>query len=444
MHGVHARELATATLTIALLSLLAPPAARASSIGKRHVQLVTPTPFAWDEYGPTNPLRPDGSDYPCKIPHGDAFTIRTGAAAEVVAGEPQTVRFSGWAVHGGGSCQFALAEGHAPTPASAWKVIHSVEGGCPKANVTGNLAPGEDPDAYTFAVPEDFAPGAYTWAWTWVNRIAGEPEFYMNCAPITVKAAAKAAAATTAGSSSSSTARARSAGSMSSRRRRGAAVDEDETTTTTTTTTYPDLFLANIGSASNGCNTSAALYSQIAIAYPSPGRSVSRPNGAEELFPQPCDGNPRNNGAAPSVSGGGSSQLPSSAATTGGGQATGGAGAATTATAALPSSSSSSSSAGALTSSTPATTSALTPSPPSSSSAAAVSTTSSAAAGAATATGSATLDSPCTSGHLLCVGGTQFSTCTGGAWDAPQDLAANTTCEEEGESVGLDTTYHWS
>lgn len=87
--------------------------------------------------------------------------------------------------------------------------------------------------------------------------------------------------------------------------------------------TYPDLFLANIGEASSGCDTSEALAQQVAIQYPSPGSNVLTPNGAGGLFEQACDGNPRNNGAG---GGGGSA----SAATGGAAapSATGGGGAA--------------------------------------------------------------------------------------------------------------------
>lgn len=402
MYGSYTAKLAEVTLaTLVLFSSLT-----CADLEKRHVQLVSPKPFSWDEYGPTNPLNPDGSDYPCKIPQGDAFTI-DGVATEIAVGEEQQVSFSGFAVHGGGSCQLALTEGHAPTKDSAWKVIHSIEGGCPKANVTGNLEEGQDPDTYTFTIPEDFEPGNFTWAWTWVNRIAASPEFYMNCAPITVTAAA------------GSTERVRA------RRRKGNA---------SRATTYPDLFLANIGSASSGCDTSEAVYSQAAIAYPNPGSSVSYPNGQGDLFAQKCDGNPRNNGAAASSGG----SQPSATGTT----ASGSAGAtATSSLASSPADASETSTSLLLpATSSVASSSSILVSTTSSSLAA---TSSTATAASSTSTAGTSLDSPCTDGYLLCVAGTQFSTCTGGEWDAPQNLAANTTCEEDGPSVGLITTYHW-
>lgn len=284
-HGSHPSTSVATTTTLATLLLYlllaAQPASADNKIQKRHVQMVTPTPYAWAEYGPTNPLNPDGSDYPCKVPQGDEYQL-DGAPTEMVAGGDQVVSFSGWAVHGGGSCQFAFAAGHAPTPDSAWSVVHSVEGGCPKANVAGNLEQGQAPDNYTFTVPDGFAEGNYTFAWTWVNRIAGSPEFYMNCAPVTIKAPAAARARGRLG------------------RARRAAAD------------YPDLFLANIGDAGDGCDTSEALAQQLAIQYPHPGASVSYPDGTANLFKQPCDGNPRNGGlasngtASSSATGGGS------------------------------------------------------------------------------------------------------------------------------------------
>ncbi|KAK7732549.1 hypothetical protein SLS53_008436 [Cytospora paraplurivora] len=251
MHSSHTPSLAIAFL--AILLVLVQLASADNIISKRHVQMVTPQPYIFDEYGPTNPLNPDGSDYPCKVPQGEKFQISAGSTpTEMVTGEPQVVSFAGTAVHGGGSCQFALTEGLSPTRDSAWKVIHSIEGGCPKANVEGNLEAGESPDNYTFSVPDDFAQGEYTFAWTWVNRIAGEPEFYMNCAPVTVKAAA--------GAGSKRDVKERRA--AQGRARRGQSGS------------YPDLFLANIGNASNGCTTSEALQEQVAIAYPYPGAPV--------------------------------------------------------------------------------------------------------------------------------------------------------------------------
>lgn len=297
-----------------------------------------------------------------------------------------------------------MTEGHAPTPDSAWKVIQSIEGGCPKADVAGNLEPGQDPDTYTFTISDDFEPGNYTWAWTWVNKIAAEPEFYMNCAPISVTAAA------------GSTKR------VKERR-------EKHLPSREMTTVYPDLFLANIGSASSGCNTSEAVEQQIAIAFPYPGSAVSYPNGEENLFPQACDGNPRNNGASassagtqPSASGGGTMSIYPVGTTSSSASVLG-----TTTSAAAPTSA-------------PETSSSVLITPTASSTFSTI--VSSVTASSAAATGTSTLGGSCTDGYLLCVGGTQFSTCTGGVWDAPQDLAAHTTCEG-GAGVGLTIINHY-
>lgn len=184
----------------------------------------------------------------------------------------------------------------------------------------------------------------------------------MNCAPVSVKAGA---------------------GSTRAVKERRIAHDKRQST-------YPDLFLANIGDASNGCDTSEALAQQVAIQYPSPGDSVSFPNGDDGLFKQACDGNSRNNGGG----GSGDSAAPAT---------------------------------GARPSATRGGTAGL--APPSAS-----------GQTAAGASGNASEDGACTDGHLLCVGGTGFSTCTGGEWTASQALASNARCKEQGESVGLDIT----
>lgn len=115
-------------LAAAILALLLAQLSVAGELVARHIELVTPQPFVFNEFGPTNPLSPDGSDYPCKVPHGQSFKMSS-APTEMVIGEDQTVSFNGTAVHGGGSCQFALAEGLEPNKESAWKVIQSIEGG---------------------------------------------------------------------------------------------------------------------------------------------------------------------------------------------------------------------------------------------------------------------------------------------------------------------------
>ncbi|TVY90648.1 hypothetical protein LAWI1_G005694 [Lachnellula willkommii] len=352
-----------------------------------HIILKTPKPFLFAAYGPSNPISPDGSDFPCKMPPGTTKLQIDGSPTEMTIGQEQQASFTGLAVHGGGSCQFALTPGFMPNKTSAWSVIESIEGGCPAINTTGNLEDPATPNTYPFTIPAGFAPGDYTFAWTWVNRIGGSPEFYMNCAPITVK----------------------SGGAKSRRDKQRLAQIEKRAT-------YPDIFLANIGEAGNGCMTTDAHNVQVAIAYPNPGGNVVHPNGPPsssglgELFHQVCDGNPRNSG------GSGSQPAPSAPA------------APAAPSAPLPSASSNPTLSSTQVASQVA------------SSAASVAT--SVPVSTPTAAGSAPPASPsgkCVEGHLLCVNGNQFSTCTGGVWTPPQPLGSGSHCTG-GEGVGLTLT----
>jgi len=73
------------------------------------------------------------------------------------------------APHGGGSCQFSLSYDNGVT----FKVIHSIEGGCPLDAVMNK---------YSVKIPES-APAAERalFAWTWFNRIGNRLTFrYMD------------------------------------------------------------------------------------------------------------------------------------------------------------------------------------------------------------------------------------------------------------------------
>jgi hypothetical protein len=88
-------------------------------------------------------------------------------------GESQSIKFAGTAVHNGGSCQLSLTPGYKPTASSPFKVILSIEGGCP--GLDGQTT------TYDYKIPEEIPDGNYTFAWTWYNNI-GNREIYMNCA----------------------------------------------------------------------------------------------------------------------------------------------------------------------------------------------------------------------------------------------------------------------
>jgi hypothetical protein len=208
-----------------------------ASMASAHMLMSNPVPYATDN----SPLDKSGSNFPCK---GVAYT---GVEPnQFPAGSTQTLSFVGTAVHAGGSCQLSVTTDAAPTKDSVWKVIKSIEGGCPAKDQIGNLEGSNPGYTYDFTVPE-IAEGAYTFAWTWFNKI-GVREMYMNCAPIEV----------TGGSGS---------------------VSLDS---------LPDMLVANVG---NGCGTTEGQD----IAFPNPGNDVDRFNGATEAFGPPvgtCTGAP--------------------------------------------------------------------------------------------------------------------------------------------------------
>ncbi|KAL2423894.1 hypothetical protein ABEF95_009483 [Exophiala dermatitidis] len=150
-----------------------------------HMKLKSPVPYGQSTLD-NSPLLADGSDFPCKQRTGvyDA----EGAENVMTIGEPQTLSFLGSAVHGGGSCQVSLTTDLKPTKDSKWMVIKSIEGGCP-ASVPGNLPAdpnGTGASTFQYTIPDGIAPGQYTLAWTWHNKV-GNREMYMNCAPVELR-----------------------------------------------------------------------------------------------------------------------------------------------------------------------------------------------------------------------------------------------------------------
>jgi hypothetical protein len=139
-----------------------------------HIAMTNPVPYGKPD---TSPLNPSGSNYPCKTDNGFSFSNATTMAV----GSPQTLSFTGTAVHNGGSCQLSVTPGYTPTTNSDFKVIYSILGSCPGTGGTTNQ--------YQFSIPADVPNGQYSLAWTWYNQI-GNREIYMNCAPITVTGSA--------------------------------------------------------------------------------------------------------------------------------------------------------------------------------------------------------------------------------------------------------------
>jgi len=135
-----------------------------------HMIMKSPVPYSADKID-NAPITAD--QFPCKSNLG--FTVST--MNSMAVGEKQSLTFSGSAVHGGGSCQLSVTTDTEPTKNSVFKVIKSIEGGCPGI---------DGPEAFDFELPDSIPNGKATFAWTWFAKLSGGPEMYMNCAPIEV------------------------------------------------------------------------------------------------------------------------------------------------------------------------------------------------------------------------------------------------------------------
>lgn len=201
-----------------------------------HMKMGSPVPFGKSSLD-NSPLKADGSDFPCKQRAGVFEDEGALALNQMQIGAPQTLSFIGGATHGGGSCQVSLTEDLQPTKDSKWKVIHSIEGGCPfggEDNLSGDAA-GTGATAFKYQIPDSVKPGQYTLAWTWHNKLAGQPEIYQNCAPINVLGGGK--------------------------KTRRAELPND----------LPDMFVANLGpNLGSGCTTVTGMD----LKYPNPGSSL--------------------------------------------------------------------------------------------------------------------------------------------------------------------------
>jgi hypothetical protein len=317
----------------------------------------SPVPFSKDLID-NSPIT--AAQYPCKSNFG--FTVSTMNNMKV--GEEQTLSFKGSAVHGGGSCQLSVTTDKTPTANSKFKVIMSMEGGCPGVTKA---------EQFKFKIPDSIPNGQVTLAWTWFSRLSGQPELYMNCAPVTV----------TGGASS-----------------------------TTAFDALPDMFVANIATAQ--CTTPANLNTK----FPNPGQNLLVDDSAAK------SGDPTGAGCGKAVSGGGESSaaVSSAPAATSAPAASSVAASSVAATSAVvptntggvfaPGASSAVPTAGASTFTTLVTLTASTP----------------AGTAAPAATAPSTGGTPCTTnGAVVCNGTTQFGICNNGnvVW---QDVAAGTTC----------------
>ena len=169
-----------------------------------HTLMQKPVPFP-SQLSDNGPMAKDGSNWPCSgeaefDPHGIVNIWERQSTQQLQWAEIDHIARAftntyslhsamGGASHGGGSCQISVTYDPKPTKKSEWKVIHSIEGGCPIRNLTednyGSSATTLLPSVYNFTIPDWLPLGSAIMAWTWYGRWS-VPEMFMNCAPIMV------------------------------------------------------------------------------------------------------------------------------------------------------------------------------------------------------------------------------------------------------------------
>ena len=178
----------------------------------------------------TTPLSGSGSDFPCKGYLKDLGTPGGVSTASWAPGSSQQLGITGGAAHNGGSCQLSLSYDGGKT----FKVIKSLEGGCVK--------PAGGDQTFDFTVPADAKAGDAVFAWTWFNH-TGNREMYMNCAAVTISGSG-----------------------------------------TNDLSSNPDMFVANVGAAGNGCGTTG----ETDLKFPNPGADVTSDPAAKLAPPENC------------------------------------------------------------------------------------------------------------------------------------------------------------
>ncbi|KAK1655401.1 hypothetical protein BDP81DRAFT_388336 [Colletotrichum phormii] len=361
-----------------------------ATLASAHMKMSSPVPY--DNANLDNsPLEADGSNFPCKSSSYNA----AGASNVYAQGATGDLAFIGSAVHGGGSCQVSITYDAKPDKNSVWKVIKSIEGGCPAKNTAGNLGDNANQagkDTYDFTIPKDIPAGNGTIAWTWFNKV-GNREMYMNCGPVTITG--------DAGSKTSYEA-------------------------------LPDMLVANI----NDCKTTDSMD----LKFPNPGSSVDNfSSGTLAELPDTAACQALKAGGG---SGGGSTGSPAPSSTAGnGGAAPTSAPASSQPSASKPTGNASLPGGVFITvpanggaSATPTASASATKAPAVTPSAApsvapSAAPSSGTGSGNGTTAGAQTVGAACTDeGAWNCVGGSSFQRCASGTWSSVQALAGGTSC----------------